>query len=151
MFQRFHQLREEREGGFTLIELLVVILIIAILAAIAIPVFLEQRKKGWASQAEATLKNAATAQESFAAGAGNGAYTTDTTKLQSEGFRFADEEITFAIVRSTEVDGATPGYCMTAVSQNDGNIKFYYDSTVGAPKETTGTRNCTSPGVPATP
>ena len=50
MFQRFHAMREEREGGFTLIELLVVILIIAILAAIAIPVFLNQRKKGWTSQ-----------------------------------------------------------------------------------------------------
>ena len=35
MFQRFHAMREEREGGFTLIELLVVVLIIAILAVSA--------------------------------------------------------------------------------------------------------------------
>ncbi len=66
MFQRFHAMREEREGGFTLIELLVVILIIAILAAIAIPVFLRQREKGWRSQVQSALKNAATATESYA-------------------------------------------------------------------------------------
>src|SRR3954449_6408743 len=63
MLARIRKAMEEREGGFTLIELLVVIIIIGILAAIAIPVFLNQRKKGWDSQAKSDLRNAATAEE----------------------------------------------------------------------------------------
>jgi len=55
----------EKEEGFTLIELLVVIIIIGILAAIAIPVFLNQRSKGWDSAVKADLRNAATAQETW--------------------------------------------------------------------------------------
>ena len=89
MFQRFHKMREERESGFTLIELLVVILIIAILAAIAIPVFLRQREKGWVSQVESALKNAATAQESFLTSSPTGVYATTEAELEAEGFKKA--------------------------------------------------------------
>jgi type IV pilus assembly protein PilA len=63
----FHRLRQRlsNEGGFTLIELLVVILIIGILAAIAIPAFLNQTSKANDAAAKTQVGTLQTTMETY--------------------------------------------------------------------------------------
>jgi type IV pilus assembly protein PilA len=134
MFQRFHAMREQREGGFTLIELLVVILIIAILAAIAIPVFLNQRKKGWIAQEQSALKDAATAMETYATeqnGNYSGANGWDETDLNAFGY-------SPTVGVSLAVTAGNNDYCIVATHANfdagDTDQTWGYDSDDGTPK-----------------
>src|ERR1700740_2228699 len=107
---------DERSDGFTLIELLVVIIIIGILAAIAIPVFLNQRKKGYDAQAKSDMRNAATAEETYLTDNPHG-YTTAQSALTADGLKTSPND-----TLTIGVDGAN-GYCI--VGHNSGSSNFF--------------------------
>jgi type IV pilus assembly protein PilA len=82
MLNRLRQ-RSIDEGGFTLIELLVVILIIGILAAIAIPAFLNQKSKANDAAAKTQVRTMQTAMETYSTDH-NGSYSgANLTELQA--------------------------------------------------------------------
>jgi type IV pilus assembly protein PilA len=111
-----HKLRQraQDEKGFTLIELLVVILIIGILAAIAIPAFLNQRTKAYDAATKSNLVTAQTAEETYATD-NNGAYTADSGTTGSGSALAAIEP---ALKNAPGVTAATQsgGYVLTASS-----------------------------------
>ena len=65
MLARIRKSLQEKDQGFTLIELLVVMIIIGILAAIAIPVFLNQRQKASDTATQSDMRTVANAEETY--------------------------------------------------------------------------------------
>jgi len=72
-----------RRAGFTLIEVMVVVVILAILAAMAIPRFKNTKGKGHSAALRTDLRNLATAEESYFFS--NGHYSTALDSLNFRG------------------------------------------------------------------
>jgi type IV pilus assembly protein PilA len=136
MLARIRKAMEEKDEGFTLIELLVVIIIIGILAAIAIPVFLNQRNNGYRATLKSDLKNAATAVESYGAD-NNGSYENAKTA----GFgAAADNKVEFnktATVTVTIESSSATGYCLQAIDSRLTGETWKYDKATGVPAKGT--------------
>lgn len=118
------RIRERKDqDGFTLIELLVVMIIIGILAAIAIPIFLNQRKSAHDSAIKSDLRSAATEVESYYVNNQKyptpALYTSDVATIVKLSPNVA---VTYAIKGS--------GYCLVGKNA-DASQDWVYDNTNG--------------------
>ncbi len=137
----FYRLRRrvQDEKGFTLIELLVVILIIGILAAIAIPSFLNQKTKANDASAKELARTGETVAETYATD-NNGLYTgmSNTVLAGLEPtIQTAAGNNNAYLSDASPIGTPATGYSVTATS-TDGNTFTITRSATG-----TITRTCT--------
>lgn len=132
MLNKLMKMRHQNEEGFTLIELMIVVVIIGVLAAIAIPIFMNQQKAAHDATVKSDLKNTVLAIQT----------------LQAQGKNFNDPGVFYKVAKLSDRSNyaSTTAYGLLCFNSNSyavyltsvtGN-SYTYSSVTGKLKEDPG-------------